>query len=98
MILLTIPIFFPIVMGLDFGMPKEDTAIWFGILILSVVEIGLITPPVGLNVFIISGLAKDVPMYDIFRGVSAFLLSDLVRVALLLLVPPISLVALWLLR
>jgi tripartite ATP-independent transporter DctM subunit len=98
MILLTIPIFFPIIMGLDFGLPPEDTAIWFGILILSVVEIGLITPPVGLNVFVISGLAKDVPMYETFKGVSAFLLSDLVRVTLLVFVPPISLVALWLLR
>ena len=98
MILLTIPIFFPIIIGLDFGLPKEDTAIWFGILILSVVEIGLITPPVGLNVFVISGMAKDVPMYDTFKGVSAFLVSDIVRVGLLTFVPAISLVALWALR
>lgn len=98
MILLTIPIFFPIIIGLDFGLPKEDTAIWFGILILSVVEIGLITPPVGLNVFVISGMAKDVPMYDTFKGVSAFLVSDIVRVGLLTFVPAISLVVLWALR
>ncbi len=95
MILLTVPIFFPIIMGLDFGLSPEQTAIWFGILVLSVVEIGLITPPVGLNVFIISGMAKDVPMYDTFRGVSAFLVSDLVRTSLLIAVPALSLVALW---
>ncbi len=95
MILLTIPILFPVVMGLDFGLTSEETAIWFGILTLSVVEIGLITPPVGLNVFVISGMAKDVPMYDTFRGVSAFLASDIVRVTLLVLAPGLSLVALW---
>jgi C4-dicarboxylate transporter DctM subunit len=97
MILLTIPIFFPIVMGLDFGLTAEETAIWFGILVLSVVEIGLITPPVGLNVFVISGMAKDVPMYETFRGVSAFLVSDLVRIGLLVAVPALSLAALRLL-
>jgi C4-dicarboxylate transporter DctM subunit len=60
MIMLTIPIFFPIIMGMDFwGLDPEGKAIWFGILSLMVVEIGLITPPVGLNVFIISSMAKD---------------------------------------
>ena len=58
MILLTIPVFFPIIIELDFGMSVEEVAIWFGILTLIVVEVGLITPPVGLNVFIINKMAK----------------------------------------
>ena len=95
MILLTIPIFFPIIMGLDFGLSPEETAIWFGILTLVVVEVGLITPPVGLNVYIINSLAKDVPMMDSFRGVLPFLLSDIVRIIILVFFPSITLAALW---
>ncbi|MEZ4630705.1 MAG: TRAP transporter large permease [Deinococcales bacterium] len=95
MILLTIPIFFPIVMGLDFGLTAEETAIWFGIMTLVVVEVGLITPPVGLNVFIINSMAKDVPMMESFRGVLPFLISDLIRIALLVAFPAITLAALW---
>ena len=91
MILLTIPIFFPIVQGLDFGLTPEETAIWFGILALIVVEVGLITPPVGMNLFIISSMAKDVPMMETYRGVLPFVLSDLVRVAILVAAPSISL-------
>jgi TRAP-type C4-dicarboxylate transport system permease large subunit len=91
MILLTIPIFFPVIMGLDFDLPKEETAIWFGILALMVVEIGLITPPVGMNVYVINAMAKDVPMWDSFRGVTPFLMSDFVRTALLVLFPSLSL-------
>jgi len=95
MILLTIPIFFPVIMGLDFyGMDAESKAIWFGILALMVVEIGLITPPVGMNVFIISGLAPGVPMKAIFRNVVPFLVSDIVRIGLLIAFPSIALVAL----
>ena len=92
MILLTIPVFFPIVIGLDFGMSVEDVAIWFGILSLIAVEVGLITPPVGLNAFIINGLARDVPLTETFRGLLPFLASDIVRVALLVSFPAISLV------
>jgi tripartite ATP-independent transporter DctM subunit len=91
MILLTIPIFFPIVMGLDFGLGPEETAIWFGILALIVVEVGLITPPVGMNVFVINSMARDVPMVESFKGVMPFLASDLIRVVLLVAVPSISL-------
>ncbi|MEM7443309.1 MAG: TRAP transporter large permease [Pseudomonadota bacterium] len=91
MILLTVPIFFPIVMALDFGLTPEETAIWFGILALIVVEVGLITPPVGMNVFIINSLARDVPMLDSFRGVLPFLLSDAVRVVILVAFPVITL-------
>jgi tripartite ATP-independent transporter DctM subunit len=91
MILITIPIFWPIIAALDFGMSPDDLKLWFGIITLSVVEIGLITPPVGLNVFVINSLAKDVPMIDTFRGVVPFLMSDAVRVTLIILLPPLSL-------
>ena len=92
MILLTIPIFYPVVMGLDFGLADQEKSIWFGILALMVVEIGLVHPPVGMNVFIINRLAKDVPLVETFKGVMPFLASDLVRIVLLLAVPSISLV------
>ncbi|MDP0929189.1 TRAP transporter large permease [Paracoccus onubensis] len=91
MLLLTIPIFYPIIGGLDFGMPREETLIWFGILAVVVVEVGLITPPVGMNVFVINGMAKDVPMIESFRGVLPFLLSDLVRIVVLIAFPAITL-------
>ncbi|HMW21820.1 MAG TPA: TRAP transporter large permease [Burkholderiaceae bacterium] len=93
MILLTIPIFYPMIMGLDFwGMNPTDKSIWFGILALMVVEIGLVHPPVGMNVYIINRLAKDVPLTDTFKGVVPFLLSDLVRIVALVFFPSISLV------
>ena len=93
MILLTIPIFYPMVMGLEFhGLGATDKSIWFGILALMVVEIGLVHPPVGMNVFIINRLAKDVPLVETFKGVMPFLASDLIRIVLLLAFPAISLV------
>ena len=95
MLLLTIPIFFPIVMGLDFGMPKEMAAIWFGIMVLMTVGFGLIAPPVGLNVYIVNGMAKDVPMGETYRGVMPFLVSDVLRTMLFLFFP---IVPLWLVR
>jgi tripartite ATP-independent transporter DctM subunit len=92
MILLTIPIFYPIVMGLDFwGMPVEDKSVWFGILALMVVEIGLVHPPVGMNIYIINKIAKDVPVMETFKGVLPFLASDLIRTILLVFFPVISL-------
>lgn len=91
MLLLTIPIFFPIIMGLDFGMPKESAAIWFGIMVLMTVGFGLIAPPVGLNVYIVNGLAKDVPMGETYRGVMPFLVSDVLRTLLFLFFPIIPL-------
>ncbi len=91
MILLTIPIFFPIVTAMDFGMGPEELAIWFGILVLIVVEVGLITPPVGMNLFVINSMARDVPILQTYRGVTPFVISDLVRTALLVLFPAISL-------
>ena len=91
MILLTIPIFFPMVSGLDFGLAAEDMAIWFGILVLIVVEVGLITPPVGMNLFVIQSMAPDIPIRDTYRGVIPFVISDLLRVALLVAFPAITL-------
>jgi tripartite ATP-independent transporter DctM subunit len=90
MILLTVPIFFPAIMSLDFGMTYEQTALWFGIICLIVVEVGMITPPVGMNVFIINKIADGVPMRDTFIGVLPFLASDFVRVILLLLFPVLT--------
>jgi len=95
MVLLTVPLIFPMLMGLDFwGLPPEPKAIWLGILILTVVEIGLVTPPFGLNVFIIHSVARDVPLRAIFAGVLPFLVSDLLRIALLVLFPALSTFAL----
>jgi len=95
MILLTIPIFFPVVMGLDFGMPPESVAIWFGIMVLMTVGFGLLAPPVGLNVYVVNGMAKDVPISESYKGVMPFLVSDVLRTILLLVFPPISL---WLVK
>ena len=95
MLLLTIPIFFPMVMALDFGMSKDLTAIWFGIMVLMTVGFGLIAPPVGLNVYVVNGMAKDVPMGESYRGVMPFLISDVFRTLLLLFFP---IIPLWLVR
>lgn len=91
MILLTIPIFFPLVMGLELGMQPDEQAIWFGILVLMVVEIGLIAPPVGLNVYVVNGMDRSTPIGEAYRGVLPFLTTDLLRTALLLFVPALSL-------
>ncbi len=91
MILLTIPIYFPIIMAMDFGIPTADLGIWFGIIALVVVEVGLITPPVGMNIFIIKSFDQSLPLKECFKGVVPFLLSDFVRVALLVTFPGITL-------
>jgi tripartite ATP-independent transporter DctM subunit len=95
MILLTIPIFFPMIMGLDFGMPKESVAIWFGIMVLMTVGFGMLAPPVGLNVYVVNTMAKDVPIAESYKGVMPFLISDTLRTTLLLFFPGISL---WLIQ
>jgi tripartite ATP-independent transporter DctM subunit len=84
MILLTVPLFFPLIvhMGLD--------PVWFGVLIVVVVEIGLISPPVGMNLFVLSTLLPEVPTRTVFRGVMPFVLVDCVRLAILVAVPSIS--------
>jgi TRAP-type C4-dicarboxylate transport system permease large subunit len=92
MILLTIPIFYPVVVGLDFyGMSMGDKSIWFGIVALMVVEIGLVHPPIGMNLYVINKMAKDVPMSETAKGVMPFLASDLVRILMLVFFPPICL-------
>ena len=91
MILLTIPIFFPMIAGLDFGLSPEHTAIWFGILVLIAVEVGLITPPVGMNLFVIQAMAPDIPIRETYRGVLPFVVSDMLRVVLLVTFPSITL-------
>ena len=94
MILLTVPTLFPVVMGMDFfGLGAADKALWFGILILTVCEIGMIFPPVGLNVYIMNGLARDVPMVETYKGVVPFLVTDGMRLTLLIAFPA---TALWL--
>ncbi|MCY3879522.1 MAG: TRAP transporter large permease subunit [Rhodobacteraceae bacterium] len=102
MILLVIPFFWPVLMeingglyqgaeGSGFGMSTDELRIWFGILALIVVELGLITPPVGLNVFVISALAKDVPMIETFKGVAPFFGAEIFRVGVLLAFPALTL-------
>ena len=87
MVLLTIPIVFPIIQALGID------PIWFGILVVLVVELGLITPPIGMNVFVIKGIARDVPLESIFRGVLPFVIAQVILIAILIAFPQ---VALWL--
>ncbi len=91
MILLTVPIFFPVISAMDFGMSAEHVAIWFGILVLIVVEVGLITPPVGMNLFIINSMDRETPMTETYKTVMYFVGSDIVRVAILVAFPSITL-------
>jgi TRAP-type C4-dicarboxylate transport system permease large subunit len=91
MILLTIPVLYPIVTSLDFGLNPEEFGIWFAILTLIVVEVGLISPPVGMNLFIINSMARGTSMGQTFLGVTPFLISDAIRITLLVLFPPITL-------
>ncbi len=87
MILLTIPIFFPVVQNLGFD------PVWFGVIVVMVVELGLISPPIGMNVFIIKGMAPEVPLGDIYVGVLPFVAAEIVLIAILVAVPGL---ALWL--
>jgi C4-dicarboxylate transporter, DctM subunit len=92
MLLLTLPVIFPAVMGLDlWGLEREAKALWFGILVLMTVSIGMIAPPVGMNVYVVNNMAKEVPMGETYRGVFPFLAWDALRVVLLLFFPVISL-------
>ena len=86
MLLLTIPIFYPVVESLGFDL------VWFGIVVVVVTEISLITPPVGLNVFVLSGVLKDVKTSTIFKGVTPFWIADIFRLSLITLIPAISLI------
>lgn len=102
MILVVVPFIWPVIISLNggeyvgaddaaFGMNIEELKIWFGILALVVTELGLITPPVGLNVFIISRMAVGVPMTETFKGVMPFFASEIVRIGVLLLLPGLAL-------
>jgi C4-dicarboxylate transporter, DctM subunit len=87
MIILTVPIIFPVVMHLGFD------PIWFGVIIVMTVELGLIHPPVGMNVFVIKSVVKDVSFATIFKGVLPFVATDLIRLVILITFP---LLATWL--
>jgi tripartite ATP-independent transporter DctM subunit len=91
MILLTVPIFFPVISALDFGMSPEHVAIWFGIIVLIVVEVGLITPPVGMNLFVINAMDPSTPMFETYKAVIYYVISDLIRVVILVAFPAITL-------
>jgi tripartite ATP-independent transporter DctM subunit len=85
MILLTVPILFPVVQAIGYD------PIWFGVIIVIVCQAGMIAPPVGLNVFVISGMVKDVPMADIYRGILPFLAAMVVLLAILMALPDLAL-------
>jgi C4-dicarboxylate transporter, DctM subunit len=91
MVLLTLPVFIPLVLSLDLGLTKDAALVWFGILVLMSVEIGMISPPFGLNLFLINGMAKDVPMKETYKGVLGFCVMDVLRVMLILFIPMICL-------
>ncbi|MEL7524113.1 MAG: TRAP transporter large permease subunit, partial [Pseudomonadota bacterium] len=95
MILLTVPVFFPLVTSLDFGTgllsDPDMVLIWFGIVVVVVTEISLISPPIGLNVFVLRSVLTDVPLRTIFAGVLPFWAADILRLALLIAVPALSL-------
>ena len=91
MVLLTLPVFVPVLLGLDFGMSQNAVLVWFGILVLVSVEVGMISPPFGLNLFLINGMAKDVPMAQTYKGVLGFCVMDMIRLALLIAFPVIVL-------
>jgi tripartite ATP-independent transporter DctM subunit len=93
MMLLTVPIFYPLVQSLGFDL------VWFGIVVVVVTEISLITPPVGMNVFVLSAVLKDIKAATIFKGVTPFWCADIIRLLLITLVAPIALaLPIWLYR
>lgn len=93
MILLTVPVFYPLVASLDFGghVSPETVLIWFGIIVVVVTEISLITPPIGLNVFVLKGVLPEITTSTIFKGVTPFWVADILRLTLLVMVPTVSL-------
>jgi C4-dicarboxylate transporter DctM subunit len=81
MILLLVPIVYPVILSLGFD------PIWFGIILVTVAELGMITPPMGINVFVINTIAPDVKLTTIFRGVIPFIVTDIVRLVILVIFP-----------
>ena len=102
MLLLTLPIVYPAVIALNggefvsaadsaFGMSGPMCAIWLGILVVKMAEFCLITPPIGLNCFVVAGVCKDISVQDVFKGVTPFFIADAVTIALLIAFPTIVL-------
>ena len=83
--ILTLPIIFPIIETLQFD------PIWFGVIMVILLEIGLITPPIGLNVFVLKGCAPDIPIETMFKGIWPFLIAAMIQVVLLIVFPDIAL-------
>lgn len=92
MIFLTVPIFIPIITQLDFGIPQAEVGIWFGILVLMSAEIGLITAPVGMNLFVINAMSTEVGIGETYRGAVPFVISDILRISVLVAFPSITMV------
>ena len=84
---ITLPFILPLVKELGYD------PIWWGIVLTMVIELGMITPPIGMNVFVIHGIARDIPLGTIFRGIGPFVMADLVRVGLVVVVPRLGAVA-----
>ena len=102
MLLLTLPVVYPAVMALNggeyvsatdsaFGMSGPMCAIWFGILVVKMAEFCLITPPIGLNCFVVAGVRDDLSVQDVFTGVTPFFIADAFTIAILIAFPPIVL-------
>ena len=102
MMILTLPITFPVVMILNggeqvsvidsaFGLSGADAAVWFGIIVVKMAELCLITPPIGLNCFVVSGVRADIPVQQVFRGATPFFIADLITIVTLILFPNIVL-------
>ena len=85
MMLLTVPVFYPVMQSLGLDL------VWFGIVVVVVIEISLITPPIGLNVFVLKSMLPEVELTKIFRGVLPFIAADIVRITLIVAIPSISL-------
>ena len=85
MMLLTVPVFYPLMQALGFDL------VWFGIVVVVVIEISLITPPIGLNVFVLKSMLPDIELTKIFRGVLPFIAADIIRITLIVAIPGISL-------
>ena len=85
LILLTIPIFYPVILELKFD------PIWFGVIVVVITQMGVITPPVGINVYVVSGIERDIPLSVIFKGALPFLLMLIVAAVILIFIPQLCL-------
>jgi TRAP-type C4-dicarboxylate transport system permease large subunit len=85
MLLLTLPVVYPAILALGFD------PIWFGIILVKMIEVGLVTPPIGLNCFVVNGVRPDIPLSEVFKGIWPFVVADLITVAFLIIFPGIVL-------